>query len=55
MRAAEPVLEFGIASVLDFVSTRHVLVKFAISLNGAVGQLTYWAHRCPLGGSGNEG
>ena len=39
MRAEELATEFGIAGVLDFVSTQHGLVKAAISLDGVVGEL----------------
>ena len=34
MRAEELATEFGVAGVLDFVNTRHGLVKAAISLDG---------------------
>jgi glucose-6-phosphate 1-epimerase len=39
MRAVELATEFGITGVLDFVSTQHGLVKAAISLDDAVGEL----------------
>jgi glucose-6-phosphate 1-epimerase len=39
MRAEELATEFGVASVLDFVSTPHGLVKAAISLDDVVGEL----------------
>jgi glucose-6-phosphate 1-epimerase len=39
MRADELTSEFGIAGVLDFVETEHGLVKAAISLDGATGEL----------------
>ena len=39
MRAEELATEFGIADVLEFVSTQHGLVKAAISLDGVVGEI----------------
>jgi hypothetical protein len=39
MRAEELAAEFGIAGVLEFVETEHGLVKTAISLDGAAGEL----------------
>ncbi len=39
MRAEELATEFGIAGVLEFVSTEHGLVKAAISLDDVVGEL----------------
>ena len=39
MRAEELATEFGIAGVLEFVSTQHGLVKAAISLDGVVGEI----------------
>jgi len=39
MFAEELATEFGIAGVLEFVSTQHGLVKAAISLDGVVGEI----------------
>ena len=39
MLAEELATEFGIAGVLEFISTQHGLVKAAISLDGVAGEL----------------
>ena len=39
MHAEELATEFGVAGVLEFVSTQHGLVKAAISLDGVVGEI----------------
>ena len=39
MRAEELATEFGIAGVLEFISTQHGVVKAAISLDGVVGEI----------------
>ena len=39
MHAEELATEFGVAGVLEFVSTQHGLVKATISLDGVVGEI----------------